>query len=181
MTIHLSDLPAVNAGLNATSAILLLCGYVAIRSKKITVHRAFMTTAFACSTLFLISYLVYHFNVGSIPFGGQGWIRPLYFLMLITHIILAAALLPLVLVTLTRALRGRFEAHRRIARWTFPIWMYVSVTGVLIYVALYHVYGPAPTDPERPETGLTARIATLEYPLVRAPDRTLPAGQNPRH
>ncbi len=180
MGLHVSDLPAVNAGLNATSAALLLCGYVAIRRKRITVHRALMTAAFGCSTLFLISYVVYHLNVGSVPFGGQGWIRPLYFLMLITHVILAAALLPLVLVTLTRAVRGRYEAHRRIARWTFPIWMYVSVTGVLIYVALYHVYGPARTDAGRPETGLTARIARLEYPLIRTPERTLAAGQNPR-
>ena len=140
MGIHVSDLPAVNAGLNATSAALLMCGYVAIRLKRITVHRALMTTAFGCSTLFLICYVVYHVQVGSVPFGGQGWIRPLYFLMLITHVILAVTLLPLVLVTLTRAVRGRYEAHRRIARWTFPIWLFVSVSGVAVYLFLYQLF-----------------------------------------
>jgi putative membrane protein len=100
-------------------------------------HRACMLSAFGCSTLFLISYLVYHYQVGSVPFKSQGWIRAVYFTILITHTILAAAVVPLVLMTLSRALKGRFAAHRRIARWTFPVWLYVSVTGVVVYVMLY--------------------------------------------
>lgn len=135
--ISIHDLPAINATLNATSAVLLICGYVAIRRKRIAVHRGFMLAALVTSTLFLTCYVIYHANTGSKSFTGQGWVRPVYFAMLISHIILAAALLPLVLVTVIRALRERFDAHRRLARWTWPIWMYVSVTGVLIYVALY--------------------------------------------
>jgi Predicted membrane protein len=96
-----------------------------------------MLSAFGCSTLFLISYLVYHYQVGSVPFKGQGWIRTVYFAILITHTILAAAVVPLALMTLSRALKERFAAHRRIARWTFPVWLYVSVTGVIVYVMLY--------------------------------------------
>ncbi len=98
-----------------------------------------MLSAFATSTLFLLSYLIYHFQVGSVPFDGQGWVRPLYFSILISHIILAAAIVPLVLVTLVRALRGRFERHKRIARWTLPLWLYVSVTGVVVYWMLYRL------------------------------------------
>ena len=96
-----------------------------------------MLSAFGCSTLFLISYLVYHYQVGSVPFKGQGWIRTVYFAILITHTILAIAVVPLALMTLSRALKERFAAHRRIARWTFPVWLYVSVTGVIVYVMLY--------------------------------------------
>jgi len=132
---------ALNASLNAASAICLLTGYAMIRSRRIQAHRLCMGTAFLLSTAFLISYVVYHLNVGSVPFAGQGWIRPLYFTLLISHIILAAAILPLALVTMARALRERFDAHRRIARWTLPIWLYVSVTGVVIYWLLYHAYG----------------------------------------
>ena len=135
MTVH--DLPAVNASLNALSGVLLLIGYVLIRTRRIAAHRAVMSTAFATSSLFLICYLVYHAQVGSVPFPRQGFVRPLYFTILITHVLLAATVPPLAIVTLTRGLKGRYPQHRRIARWTFPIWMYVSVTGVLVYVLLY--------------------------------------------
>ena len=135
MTVH--DLPAVNASLNALSGVLLLLGYILIRAKRIAAHRAVMITAFVTSSLFLICYLVYHAQVGSVPFPRQGLVRPIYFAILITHIVLAASVPPLAIVTLTRGLRGRYPQHRKIARWTFPIWMYVSVTGVLVYVLLY--------------------------------------------
>jgi len=135
MTVH--DLPAVNASLNALSGVLLLIGYVLIRNRRIEQHRKFMLAAFAASSLFLVFYVIYHAQVGSVPFTRQGFVRPLYFTVLITHVTLAAAVLPLALVTLSRGLAARYNAHRRIARWTFPIWMYVSVTGVLVYVLLY--------------------------------------------
>jgi uncharacterized membrane protein YozB (DUF420 family) len=133
------DLPALNAALNATSAALLLLGFWLIRRKRVEAHRRAMLAAVACSTLFLISYLVYHAQVGSVRFQGRGPIRTVYFTILLTHTVLAAAIVPLVLVTLTRALRGRFERHRRLARITFPLWAYVSVTGVVIYVMLYRL------------------------------------------
>jgi uncharacterized membrane protein YozB (DUF420 family) len=133
-----SDLPALNAGLNSVAAVLLFAGYRQIRQKNIAAHRACMLAAFAASTLFLISYLTYHAQVGSVPFQGQGWIRPVYFTILITHIVLAAVILPMAIVTLHRAWRERFDRHRRIARWTLPLWLYVSVTGVVIYGMLYH-------------------------------------------
>jgi len=135
--ISVSNLPSLNAALNSLSAIFLLTGYLLIKSNRISAHRACMLSAFVCSTVFLISYLVYHYQVGSVPFKGQGWIRTVYFVILITHTILAATVVPLALITLRRALKGRFDAHRRIARWTFPIWLYVSVTGVIVYVMLY--------------------------------------------
>jgi len=135
MTVH--DLPAVNASLNALSGVLLLIGYVLIRNRRIEQHRKFMLAAFAASSLFLVFYVIYHAQVGSVRFTRQGFVRPLYFTVLITHVTLAAAVLPLALVTLSRGLAARYNAHRRIARWTFPIWMYVSVTGVLVYVLLY--------------------------------------------
>jgi uncharacterized membrane protein YozB (DUF420 family) len=127
----------VNATLNAISAVLLTCGYVMIRRRRIETHRRFMLAAFATSALFLTSYLVYHYNIGSKPFTGQGPIRFVYFTILITHVILAAAVLPLALITLNHALRSRFEKHVPIARWTLPIWLYVSVTGVVVYLMLY--------------------------------------------
>ena len=135
--ISTAQLPALNAALNSLSAVFLFAGYLFIRAKNRDSHRACMLAAFFCSTLFLISYLVYHFQVGSVGFKGQGWIRPVYFTILITHTILATAVVPLALITLVRALRERFDAHRRIARWTLPIWLYVSVTGVVIYLMLY--------------------------------------------
>jgi|SRR5271165_6970330 len=132
---------ALNASLNGTSAVLLACGYAAIRSGKIAIHKRFMIAAFAVSTVFLASYLAYHYRVGHIRFQGQGWIRPVYFALLISHTILAIVIVPLILVTLRRAWMERFDKHRIIARWTFPLWMYVSVTGVIVYVLLYVVYG----------------------------------------
>jgi len=135
VTVH--DLPAVNASLNALSGILLTIGYVLIRKRRIAQHRAVMIAAFVTSSIFLLCYLVYHAQVGNVPFMRHGFVRPLYFSILITHITLAAAVPPLAIITLTRGLRGRYDKHRRIARWTWPIWMYVSVTGVLVYVLLY--------------------------------------------
>lgn len=111
-----------------------------IRQRKIAAHRFFMVSAFVASTAFLISYIIYHVRVGNIRFLGQGWIRPVYFTLLISHIFLAVVILPLVLITLSRALREQFDRHRRIARWTLPLWLYVSVTGVIVYVMLYHLY-----------------------------------------
>ena len=133
------DLPTLNALLNAMSAALLVAGWVLIRRGRQEAHRRAMLGAVACSTLFLVSYLVYHAQVGSVRFQGQGLIRTVYFAILLTHTVLAAAIVPLVLVTLVRALRQRFDAHRRLARITFPLWAYVSVTGVVIYVMLYRM------------------------------------------
>jgi uncharacterized membrane protein YozB (DUF420 family) len=135
--ISVHDLPAVNASLNALSGVLLLCGYGLIRQHRIDLHRKVMLTAFVTSSLFLICYVVYHAQVGSVPFPRQGPVRILYFTILITHVTLAATVPVLAIITLTRGLKGRYPQHRRIARWTFPIWMYVSVTGVLVYVLLY--------------------------------------------
>jgi uncharacterized membrane protein YozB (DUF420 family) len=132
-----TDLPAVNATLNALSGILLLIAYTHIRARRIQQHRRFMIAAFATSSLFLVCYLAYHAQVGSVPFTRQGFVRPLYFTILITHVTLAATVVPLALVTLSRGLKAQYPQHRRIARWTFPVWMYVSVTGVLVYVLLY--------------------------------------------
>ncbi len=137
----LSIFPALNASLNGASAVLLATGRVLIRRKNIRMHRACMIAAVATSSLFLVSYLYYHAHVGSVRFPGQGWVRPVYFGLLISHTVLAATVVPLVLLSLTAGLRGRFERHRRIARWTYPIWLYVSVTGVVVYVMLYRIYG----------------------------------------
>lgn len=135
MTVH--DLPAVNATLNAISGVLLLAGYVLIRNHRIAQHRLCMLAAFVTSSVFLACYLVYHAEVGSVRFTREGFVRPLYYSILVTHVLLAATVPPLSIVTLTRGLRGRIVQHRAIARWTFPIWLYVSVTGVLVYVLLY--------------------------------------------
>ena len=133
---------ALNATLNGTSAILLACGYAAIKNGKMKVHKAFMISAFAVSTVFLASYLIYHYRVGHVVFQGQGWIRPLYFALLISHTVLAIVIVPMILVTLRRAWLEKFDRHRLIARWTLPLWFYVSVTGVIVYVLLYQVYAP---------------------------------------
>jgi uncharacterized membrane protein YozB (DUF420 family) len=135
-----TDLPAVNASLNALSAMLLTAGYGCIRAGKKDAHRACMIAAFSVSTVFLVCYVIYHLQVGSVKFTGQGWIRPVYFFVLITHILLAACTLPLAVVTLFRGLAGRFPQHRAIARWALPVWWYVSVTGVVVYWMLYHLY-----------------------------------------
>jgi putative membrane protein len=131
---------ALNASLNGTSAVLLTCGYFAIRARKIAVHKVFMIAAFLTSTAFLISYLAYHYRVGHVAFQGQGWIRPVYFALLLTHTVLAAVIVPMIIVTLRRAWLEKFDKHRIIARWTLPLWMYVSVTGVIVYLMLYQIY-----------------------------------------
>ena len=131
-------LPTLNAVLNSASAILLTTGFVFIRRGKVAAHRACMLGAFAVSVLFLASYLVYHYHAGSRPFAGQGWIRPLYFALLISHVVLAAVIVPLALTTIYRGLTLQVERHKRIARRTLPIWLYVSVTGVIVYLLLYH-------------------------------------------
>ena len=133
-------LPTLNALLNATSAALLMLGVKQIYAKNVEAHKRFMVSAFVVSTLFLVSYLVYHFNVGSVGFTGTGWIRPVYFFILITHSVLAVLVPPMAIITLYRAWRGDFERHRRIARWTYPIWLYVSFTGVAVYLLLYVFY-----------------------------------------
>ncbi len=134
-----TQLPAVNATLNSIAFCFLIAGFIFIRQGERVRHRNCMVAAFGCSILFLISYVVYHLNVGSVPFEGQGLVRKVYFAILITHIPLAALVPVLASITLFKALRERFEAHRRIARWTLPIWLYVSVTGVAIYWMLYHL------------------------------------------
>ena len=133
--------PALNASLNGASAVLIVTGRSFIRRGKVRLHRACMLTAVAASAAFLACYLYYHAHVGSVHFPGHGWPRALYFSILISHTLLAAAVPVLVIVTLALALRGKFEKHRRIARWTYPIWLYVSVTGVIVYLMLYQVYG----------------------------------------
>jgi putative membrane protein len=133
-----SALPLVNACLNTLSAGFLVAGWIFIRRRHVPAHVTCMLAAFAVSTLFLLSYVTYHYHAGSRPFTGQGWIRPLYFALLITHIVLAAVILPLILATLHRAWRRAFDRHRRLARVTLPLWLYVSVTGVLVYWLLYH-------------------------------------------
>ena len=135
----LSDLPALNATLNAIAAVLLLTGYAFIRRGYVRRHRAAMISACIVSVLFLTSYVIYHANIGSRPFTGQGPIRVVYFTILLTHVVLAAAVPPLAIITLSRGLRARFDRHVAIARWTFPIWMYVSVTGVIVYLMLYRM------------------------------------------
>jgi putative membrane protein len=134
------DLPTLNATLNAISAVLLSVGYMFIRRKERQRHKVCMLAAFATSVLFLISYVTYHAQVGSKPFPGQGAIRSIYFTVLIPHVILAATIVPLALITLSRGLSNRIDPHRRIARWTLPIWLYVSITGVIVYLMLYEMY-----------------------------------------
>jgi putative membrane protein len=137
--ISFSQLPSLNAVLNSLSAILLICGFVMIRKGNVSAHRAFMVSAFVTSILFLTSYLIYHYHAGSKPFPGVGPIRALYFTILITHTILAAVVPFLAVITLYRAAKGNFEKHRKIARWTLPVWLYVSVTGVIVYWMLYQM------------------------------------------
>jgi putative membrane protein len=138
--IAIADLPALNATLNALAAVFLVAGYAAIRAGRRTLHKRCMLGALTTSALFLTSYVVYHANAGSVPFTGQGAVRVVYFAILLTHVVLAAAILPLALITTARGLRSQFARHVRIARWTLPIWLYVSVTGVVIYLMLYQLY-----------------------------------------
>jgi len=140
--VSLGSLPAVNAALNGTCTVLLLLGFVFIRKRKISLHRFCMIAAFFCSTVFLVLYLYFHAHAGVIRFSGQGWVRPAYFTILISHTTLAIVIVPLVLITLSRGLRRRFDTHRRIARWTLPLWLYVSITGVIVYWLLYIAYTP---------------------------------------
>ena len=144
MHLSISDLPLVNATLNGIAAVFLAAGFIFIKRGNPSAHRACMLAALTTSVIFLSSYLTYHIQVRAVTrFTGQGWIRPVYFFILITHVILAVAIVPLVGITVRQAIRQRWEAHRRIARWTWPLWMYVSVTGVIVYVLLYQIY-PAP-------------------------------------
>lgn len=137
----LNIFPALNAGLNGASAVLITTGHALIRRQKIRLHRACMISAVFTSSLFLVSYLYYHAHVRSVHFPGTGWVRPIYFTILISHTVLAAAVVPLVLLSLTYGLREKFDRHRRIARWAYPVWLYVSITGVVVYVMLYQIYG----------------------------------------
>ena len=137
ITVH--DLPAINATLNATAAVLLVWGYVLIRRRSVAAHRNVMLAAFVTSTVFLCCYLIYHYNVGSVRFPRTGAIRTIYLSILATHTALAAAVPPLAIITLSRGLRSRFDRHRKIARWTLPVWLYVSVTGVVVYWMLYRM------------------------------------------
>jgi uncharacterized membrane protein YozB (DUF420 family) len=134
-----SDLPALNASLNAASFILLVTGYYFIKTKQWRKHRACMIAALVMSGLFLTSYVIYHAQVGSVPFQKTGWIRTVYFAVLIPHVILAALMVPPVIITVSRGLSGKYDKHRRIARWTLPVWLYVSITGVIVYVMLYRL------------------------------------------
>ena len=135
--------PALNATLNGVAAILLVGGYAAIRAGKTQLHKKFMVSAFFVSCAFLVSYIIYHIRIHQvIHFQGQGWIRPVYFTLLISHTILAVVIVPLILITLRLAWTERFNEHRRIARWTLPLWFYVSVTGVIVYFMVYQIYAP---------------------------------------
>jgi uncharacterized membrane protein YozB (DUF420 family) len=138
--LSISALPHLNALLNGTSAVFLITGYALIRNGHEVAHKRSMIAALICSAAFLTSYVIYHLHTGSRPFPGTGAIRGIYFAILITHVVLAAVILPLVLITATRGLRSQFERHVRIARWTLPLWLYVSVTGVIVYLMLYQLY-----------------------------------------
>jgi uncharacterized membrane protein YozB (DUF420 family) len=141
MAVDYNIFPGINAALNGASALLITSARILIGQKKIRLHRAFMIAAVITSSLFLISYIYYHLHVRSVHFPGQGWVRTLYFTILISHTLLAVTVVPLVMTSLIFGLRERFDRHRRISRWTFPIWLYVSVTGVVVYVMLYTIYG----------------------------------------
>jgi uncharacterized membrane protein YozB (DUF420 family) len=149
-------LAPINSMLNAVAAILLCAGFYCIRRRWIRAHRAFMISAFIVSTIFFISYCTYHYEVGDVHFQGYGPIRPVYFSILITHVALAAAIVPLAVLTLARALRGNFAKHRRIARLTWPIWLYVSITGVAVYLLCYQLYPP----------GYSARAELVPAPIA---------------
>jgi uncharacterized membrane protein YozB (DUF420 family) len=140
LQIDYSIFPPIDATLNGTTAILLTIGHNFIKRGAVAKHRVMMIAAFITSSVFLGCYLYYHFHVGSVHFRGQGWSRPLYFSILISHTVLAAVVVPMILTTLTFALTNRFDRHRRLARWTYPVWMYVSVTGVIVYLMLYKLF-----------------------------------------
>lgn len=137
---QISDLPALNASLNALASVFLIAGFLFIRRGRREAHKRCMLTALTVSALFLVSYVVYHLNAGSRPFQGKGAVRVVYFAILIPHVLLAATILPLALVTTARGLRAQYDRHVKVARWTLPLWLYVSVTGVLVYLMLYRMY-----------------------------------------
>lgn len=137
---EIADLPALNATLNAIAAVFLVAGYILIRRGHRILHKRCMLGALTTSALFLVSYVIYHLNIGSRPFQGQGVVRVVYFTILITHVVLAATVLPLALTTTARGLMEQYDRHVRIARWTLPVWLYVSVTGVVVYLMLYQLY-----------------------------------------
>jgi putative membrane protein len=141
MAVDYNIFPPLNAGLNGVSAVLITSGRLLIGRRQVRLHRACMIAAVTASTLFLVSYLYYHAHVRSVHFPGQGWVRPVYFTILISHTLLAATVVPMVILSLNYGLREKFDRHRRIARWTFPVWLYVSITGVVVYVMLYQIYG----------------------------------------
>ena len=161
-----SIFPAINASLNGASALFIATGVVLIRRGRRDAHRACMIAAISTSTLFLCSYLYYHAHVGVTRFPAHGWIRPVYFSVLLTHTVLAAVIVPLVIVTLTRALRGRFDRHRALARWTYPAWLYVSVTGVVIYVLLYRLT-PVTAVVSTCAVAVTITILLVTWPSAR--------------
>ena len=162
--IPLAALPTINAVLNATSAVLLSLGYVAIRRRAVRLHRGCMLGAFVASTVFLVSYVTYHAQMGTTRFPGEGWVRPVYFSILGTHTLLAACIPPLALTTLGLALRGRFARHARLARWTLPAWLYVSVTGVVVYLLLYHPPFGGYAAVRRASTVVPASVASANPP-----------------
>jgi uncharacterized membrane protein YozB (DUF420 family) len=172
-----TDLPLLNASLNGLSAALLLAGWLLIRRRRVAAHKACMASAVVVSTAFLCSYLIYHAQVGSVPFPGTGLPRTIYFVILITHVVLAAAIVPLVAVTLVRAWRGDFARHRRIARVTWPLWMYVSVTGVIIYIMLYVIYGAARRA--SPEAIASVTMQKMDSTMSETPIEGRPAGSTP--
>ncbi len=132
-------LPHVNVALNACSAILLLCGYIFIKNGRPDIHKRFMISALVTSGLFLVSYLLYHYEVGSVPYARHDWTRPIYFAILIPHIVLAAAIVPFIIAAVTFALKSQFDRHRRLVKWVWPVWMFVSISGVVFYIILYHL------------------------------------------
>jgi putative membrane protein len=173
VTLH--DLPTLNATLNGISALLLVAGYRFIRARQIARHRFCMLAAFGVSIVFLTSYLIYHAQVGSVRFPGTGFVRLVYFAVLIPHTILAATVPPLAVLTLVRALQERFDRHRRIARWTFPIWLYVSVTGVIVYWMLYHLAGAGAAL-----SGTAAKKGRSAFDRRHQPDPRLALGNQAR-
>ena len=159
------SLAPLNSVLNSVAAILLLAGFYCIRRKRVRAHRAFMLSAFAVSVGFFLSYSIYHYHVGDVRFQGHGWVRPVYFTILISHVLLATAIVPLVVVTLWRALNGNFRRHRRIAIWAWPIWIYVSITGVIVYLMCYQLYPPNYVKP----AGAAVAAAVENSPGARFP------------
>ena len=179
--IPLASLPALNAVLNATSALLLAVGFLAIRRRRVRLHRACMVGAFSTSVVFLASYVTYHFQVGTTRFAGEGWIRPVYFGILASHTVLAALIPPLAIVTLVLALRARFARHARLARWTLPTWFYVSVTGVVIYLLLYRVYPPSDARRAVAAAAAQAPAANATVTPTASPNGGSPAAAGSRH